>query len=72
MEVEKLKVFQEKVKDDATLLEKLNAAADPNAVVAIAKEAGFSIFADDINKAQSELLEEDLEGVVGGENCRTF
>ena len=54
MEVEKLKVFQEKVKDDASLQEKLNAAADPNAVVAIAKETGFSIFADDINKAQSE------------------
>ena len=33
---------------------------------AIAKEAGFSISADDLTKAQSELSEEELEGVAGG------
>ncbi|EHA58586.1 Nif11-like leader peptide family RiPP precursor, partial [Synechococcus sp. WH 8016] len=40
--------------------------ADANAVTAIAKEAGFIISADDLTKAQSELSERELEGVVGG------
>ena len=30
------------------------------------KEAGFSISADDITNAKSELSEEELEGVAGG------
>ena len=41
--------------------------------MAIAKGAGFSFSADDINKAQSELSEEELEGVAGagtkGQTC---
>ncbi len=44
----------------------LTAAADANAVVEIAKQVGFVISADDINKAQSEILDEDLERVAGG------
>ena len=66
MSEEQLKAFLEKVKDDTSLQEKLKAAADANAVIAIAKEAGFSISADDLTKAQSELSEEELEGVAGG------
>ena len=66
MSEEQLKAFLEKVKADTSLQEKLKAAADANAVSAIAKEAGFSISTDDINKAQSELSEEELEGVAGG------
>ena len=66
MSEEQLKAFLEKVKADTSLQEKLKAAADNDAVVAIAKAAGFSISADDINKAQSELSEEELEGVAGG------
>ena len=66
MSEEQLKAFLEKVKGDASLQQKLKAASDANAVAAIAKEAGFSISVDDINKAQSELSEEELEGVAGG------
>ena len=66
MSEEQLKAFLEKVKTDTSLQEKLKAAADVNAVVTIAKEAGFSISADDLTKAQSELSEEELEGVAGG------
>ena len=66
MSEEQLKVFLEKVKADTSLQEKLKAAADVDAVVEIAKEAGFSISADDLNKAQSEISEEELEGVAGG------
>ena len=66
MSEEQLKAFLEKVKGDTSLQEKLKAAADANAVAAIAKEAGFSISADDLTKAQSELSDEELEGVAGG------
>ena len=66
MSEEQLKAFLEKVKGDTSLQEKLKAAADANAVTAIAKEAGFIISADDLTKAQSELSDEELEGVAGG------
>ena len=66
MSEEQLKAFLEKVKGDTSLQEKLKAAADANAVAAIAKEAGFIISADDLTKAQSELSDEELEGVAGG------
>ena len=66
MSEEQLKAFLEKVKGDTSLQEKLKAAADVDAVLAIAKEAGFMISADDLNKAQSEISDEELEGVAGG------
>ena len=68
MSEEQLKAFLEKVKGDTSLQEKLKSAADANAVAAIAKEAGFSISADDLTtSAQSrELSDVDLEGVAGG------
>ena len=68
MSEEQLKAFIEKVKADTSLQEKLKAAADIDAVAAIAKEAGFSISADDINQAQSELSDKELEGVAGGDS----
>ena len=68
MSEEQLKAFLEKVKADTSLQEKLKAASDANAASAIAKEAGFSISADEFTKAQStELSDEELEGVAGGE-----
>ena len=66
MSEEQLKAFLEKVKGDTTLQEQLKAAADTDAVLAIAKEAGFMISADDLKNAQSEVSEEELEGVAGG------
>ena len=66
MSEEQLKAFLEKVKGDTSLQEKLKATADSDAVLTIAKEAGFSISADDLKKAQSEISEEELEGVAGG------
>ena len=66
MSEEQLKAFMEKVKADTSLQEKLKAAADANAVLAIAKEAGFMISADDLTQAQSELSDEELEGMAGG------
>ena len=67
MSEEQLKAFLEKVKSDAELQEKLKASADANAVVAIAKEAGFSITAEDIQSMPvKELSDEELEGAAGG------
>ena len=66
MSEEQLKAFLEAIKADTRLQEKLKAAADSDAVLAIAKEAGFMISADDLTKAQPELSEEELEGVAGG------
>ena len=66
MSEEQLKAFLEKVKADTSLQEKLKAAADNDAVVSIAKEADFSITIDDLKKAQSEISEEEWEGVAGG------
>jgi predicted ribosomally synthesized peptide with nif11-like leader len=67
---EQLAALLARLKDDAGLQEKLKSAADLDAVLAIAKDAGF-----DINKAAwlryqanqtLELSDEELEGVAGG------
>ena len=68
MSEEQLKAFLEKVKSDTSLQEKLKAASDVDAALAIAKDAGFSISADDLKNAQSKISDEELEGVAGG-NC---
>jgi predicted ribosomally synthesized peptide with nif11-like leader len=66
MSEEQLKAFMEAVKADAGLQEKLKAANDSDAVVAIAKTAGFVISAEEFQQAQAEISEEELEGVAGG------
>ena len=66
MSEEQLKAFLSKVKADASFQEKIKAAADSDAVLAIAKEAGFSISAVDLQNVQSEISEEELEALAGG------
>ena len=66
MSDEQLKAFMEAVKADAALQEQLNAASDADAVVAIAKAAGFVISAEELARAQAEISEDELAGVVGG------
>ncbi|QNJ20681.1 nif11-like leader peptide domain protein [Synechococcus sp. A18-25c] len=66
MSEEQLKAFLEKVKGDTSLEEKLQAAADANAVAEIAKEAGFDLSADCLKKAQSDIEDAELEGAAGG------
>ena len=71
MSEEQFKAFLKKVKGDTSLQEKLKAAASPEAVMEIAKEAGFSITAEDIQSTQSataELTDKELEAAAGG--CR--
>ena len=68
MSEEQLKAFLEKVKADTSLQEKLEAASDSDAVLAIAKETGFDLSADDLKMAQPEVSDAELEGAAGGGN----
>ena len=75
MTQEQLKAFIAKVQADLSLQEQLKAeGAD---VVAIAKEAGFSITTEDLKSLQP-LSEAELEGISGGcdtgliSNVRSF
>ena len=74
MSEEQLKSFLEKVKTDTSLQEKLKGAADADAALAIAKEAGFAITTQDIQSMQSstDLSDDDLEGVAGGSSPWVF
>ena len=66
MSRDQLNAFLEKVKADTTLQDKLKEAADVDTVVSIVEEVDFSISGDDLKNAQSELSDEELEGVAGG------
>jgi predicted ribosomally synthesized peptide with nif11-like leader len=67
MSEEQLKAFLEKVKDDIRLQEKLNAAKSPDEIVAIAKDAGFTICVSDWQKAEpTGLSDEELESMAAG------
>ncbi len=74
MSEEQLSAFFEVVKADAELDEKLKSAADLDAAVAIAKEAGFEVTKAEWLKAQAsqilEMSDEDLAGVTGGGAAR--
>ena len=70
MSEEQLAALLAKLKDDVGLQEKLKGAADLDAAVALAKDAGFDISKADWLKYQAqqtlELSDEELEGVAGG------
>ena len=73
MSEEQLAALLAKLKDDAGLQKKLKGAADLDAVLAIAKEAGFAITAADLLRNQAQnimpLSDAELESVVGGGLC---
>jgi predicted ribosomally synthesized peptide with nif11-like leader len=70
MSEEQLAALLAKLKDDAGLQEKLKGAADLDAAVAMAKEAGFDVSKADWLRHQAkqtlELSDVELEGVAGG------
>ena len=71
MSEEQLAALLAKLKEDAGLQEKLKGAADLDAAVALAKEAGFDVSKADWLKYQAnnqtlELSDEELEDVAGG------
>ena len=66
MSEQQLGAFLAQIKADAGLQEKLN-GADADSVIAIAKEAGFMISAEDTKAIGMQISEEELEsGSVGG------
>ena len=72
MSEEQLKAFWEAIQSDQALQQKLQGVNDPGAIVDIAKEAGFTISAEELQSAQVELSDEQLDGVAGGRqycNC---
>ena len=70
MSEEQLAALIAKLKDDEGLQEKLKGASDLDAVLVIAKDAGFDISKADWLRYQAnqtlELSDEELEGVAGG------
>ena len=67
MSEEQLKAFMEAVKADEALQGEVNGAeGDTDAVVAIAKAAGYLISAEELTRAQAEVLGDELGGVIGG------
>jgi predicted ribosomally synthesized peptide with nif11-like leader len=72
MSEEQLSALLAKLKDDAVLQEKLKDAADLDAAVAIAKDAGFDVSKEDWLSYQAkqmlELSDRELEEVAGGKD----
>jgi predicted ribosomally synthesized peptide with nif11-like leader len=68
MSEEQLAAFLEAIQSDVALQDQIKAAGDDaNAVVAIAKTAGFVISAEEFKaKTTAELSDAALEGVAGG------
>jgi len=70
MSEEQLTALLAKLKEDEGLREKLKGAADLDAAVAMAQEAGFDVSKADWLKHQAKqsmgLSDEELEGVAGG------
>jgi predicted ribosomally synthesized peptide with nif11-like leader len=71
MSEEQLAALLGKLKDDAGLQEKLKGAADLDAALAIAKDAGFDVSKAAWLRYQAnqtlELSDEELEEVAGGQ-----
>ena len=72
MPEDQLKALLDKVKSDTKLQAKPEAAESTDAAIAIAKAAGFSTTAEDIQSMQSapvELPGEELKRAAGGTRC---
>jgi predicted ribosomally synthesized peptide with nif11-like leader len=69
---DQLKAFLDAVKTDPTLQEKIKAAANTESVAAIANDAGYMISAKELQSAQPEISDDELERAVGAgrtEHC---
>ena len=63
---EQFKAFREAVKADSGLQERLKAASDAEAVMAIANAEGYMLSVGDIQKVQASTSDEELGAVIGG------
>ena len=73
MSAEQWDAFLEKIEFDTQLQEKLKEVTTPEAAITIAKAAGYSITADDIQaEEEDELSLEELGSVAGAGGRRLF
>ncbi len=63
MTEQQLRAFVDKINSDPALAKKVNAAADAEAYVAVAEEAGFMLSVDDLELSKSEVSDSELEGL---------
>ncbi len=65
MSIESAKELLEKIKQDASLAEKLEKASGEERKKII-EEAGFDVTQDEVQQAYGELSDDDLDKVAGG------
>ena len=65
---ETLKKFLEEISADEELMKKACTASEEE-ILALAKEKGYELTAEDLKKQASELSEDELETVAGGKSC---
>ena len=63
---ENMKLFLEKVSASDELSKKVSEEKDVNVLIAMAKEMGITITAEDFKKPVEELSEDELDVVAGG------
>ena len=63
---ENLKLFLEKASLDKELGKKIGTIDDVNELIAIAKDLGITMTADDFKKPVEELSDDELDAVAGG------
>ena len=66
MTQEQLTAFITDAKGNFSLQEKLKVAADADAVLSIAKEAGYDFTTEDFSATEETISADDLEMVAGG------
>lgn len=66
MSEEQFKAFLEKVASTPGLRKKLKATTDSDDVIAIAKEVGFNIVAEDLSRSKEEVVDAELKDAAGG------
>lgn len=66
MSIESAKAFIERMKTDEDFNNRVSTAEDKEARIAFVKANGFDFSAEDIKDVNSELTDEELDGVAGG------
>ena len=71
MTQEQLAAFMEKVKNNPSLAQQLNDAQGVEAVVKLAKDSGFDVSTESVQKI-FDLSEDELEATAGGMHSVAF
>ena len=66
MSKDQLRSFLATVQADSSLQAQLKAASSADTVIEIAKKAGYTITVDELKNTHSELSDQELERVSGG------